>query len=107
MDADLSNFTVPLDTPISCLNVAKSFAGLEKREKLYCHYLSRASWEGAYICLFQTSPESVPIFLFLREIFSRQSLPSLQAACETKVTQDEFKVVPVIILSAWRTSKIN
>lgn len=93
MEEDLSHFTVPLDTPISRLDACKSFRGLEKREKLYCHYLSRASWEGSYICLFQTSPESVPVFLFLRGIFSRQSLASLKADSESLVTHEEFKVL--------------
>lgn len=92
MEADRSSFIVPLDTPISCLEACKSFSGLESKEKLYCHYLSRASWEGGYICLFQTSPESVPAFLFLRELFSRQSVASLQASCETTVSDEEFKV---------------
>ena len=93
MEGDLSQYTVPLDTPISSLAAGKSFDGLDKKERLYCHYLSRASWEGAYICLFQTSPESVPIFLFLREVFSRQSVSSLKAACENIATEEEFKVL--------------
>ena len=91
MEADLSAFTIPLDTPISKLDAAQAFNGLDKKEKLYCHYLSRASWEGGYICLFQTSPESVPSFLLLRELFTRQSASSLGKAVEGKVKDDEFK----------------
>ncbi len=91
MEVDLSNFTVPLDTPISKLDALKSFNGLDKKERLYCHFLSRACWEGGYICLLQTSPESVPAFLLLREVFSRQSVASLRKAVEGKVTDDEFK----------------
>lgn len=92
MEADLSNFTIPLDTPISKLDAGKSFEGLENKERLYCHYLSRASWEGCSICLFQTSPESVPVFLLLRELFTRQSLSSLRKSCEVTISDDEFKV---------------
>ena len=92
MEVDLSHFTVPLDTPISKLDALQSFNGLDKKERLYCHFLSRACWEGSYICLLQTSPESVPAYLLLREIFSRQSVASLRKAVEGKVTDDEFKV---------------
>lgn len=96
MESDLSQFTIPLDTPISRLDARQSFDGLEEKEKLYCHYLSRAAWEGSYICLLQTSPESVPTFLLLRELFSRQSVPSLQkAAFENSVSEEEFKVIKV------------
>ena len=99
MEADLSNFTIPLDTPISKLDAGKSFEGLDNQERLYCHFLSRASWEGCYICLFQTSPESVPVFLFLRELFTRQSLSSLRKSCEVTISDDEFKVYNYRVLS--------
>lgn len=93
MEGDLSNFTVPPDTPISSLDAGKSFNGLNTKERLYCHYVSRASWEGAYVCLIQTSPESVPIFLFLRELFSRQTVASLKAESESAVSEEEYKVL--------------
>lgn len=93
MEGDLSHFTVPPDTPISRLDASQSFNGLETKEKLYCHYLSRAAWEGGYICLLQTSPESVPTFLLLREVLSRQSVDSLRKAAQSSVSEDEFKVM--------------
>jgi len=89
---DLSQHTVPLDTPTSRLEAAQSFQGLAEREKLYCHYLSRAAWEGSYICLLQTSPESVPIFVLLRELFARQSIASLREVVKDLLTEDEFTV---------------
>ena len=88
---DLSTHVVPLATPLSCLQAQEAFAGLSPREKLYCHYISRAAWEGGSVCLFQTSPESVPIFLLLRELFSRQTPDSLGAAVKDSVTEDEFR----------------
>ena len=66
---DLSTHVIPLGTPLSALQAQEAFAGLSAREKRYCHYLARAAWEGAPICLLQTSPESVPVFLLLREVF--------------------------------------
>ncbi len=89
---DTSQHTIPLDTLISGLDASQSFQGLTEKEKLYCHYLSRAAWEGSYICLLQTSPESVPIFVLLRELFSKQSIQSLQEAVKDVLTENEFKV---------------
>ncbi len=88
--ADL--YTVPLDTPISKLEASQAFKGLTNKERLYCHYLSRAAWEGGYICLLQTSPESVPLFLLLQELFNRQSVSSLRAVVKDSFTDEEFKV---------------
>ncbi len=87
-----SLYTIPLDTPISKLEASQAFKGLTPKEKLYCHFLSRASWAGSYICLFQTSPESVPLFLLLQELFKRQSVSSLRDAVKDSFTDDEFKV---------------
>ena len=88
---DLSTHVVPLATPLSSLQAEEAFMGLSPRERLYCHYLSRAAWEGGPICLLQTSPESPPIFLLLRELLSRQTPASLRAAVQETVTDDEFK----------------
>ena len=92
MDVDLSNFIISLDTPISKLEARDAFDGLTEREKLYCHFLARAAWEGGVICLLQTSPESVPIFLLLRELFSRQDPGALRQAVANSVSEEEFKV---------------
>lgn len=89
---DVSNYTIPLDTPISALEAEEAFNGLSDNEKLYCHFLSRGSWEGAPICLLQTSPESVPLFMLLRELFSRQSVASLRTAVGSSLSDDEFQV---------------
>lgn len=97
---DLADYTVPLDTPISALDAEEAFNGLTNDEKHYCHFLSRGSWEGAPICLLQTSPESVPLFLLLRELFSRQSVASLRTAVGISLSDDEFKVSCVWSLSA-------
>lgn len=90
---DLSIHVLPLSTPLSSLEASAAFSGLSQREKLYCHHLSRAAWEGGPICLLQTSPESVPIFLLLKELFSRQTPASLQAAVESTVSEEEFRAL--------------
>ncbi len=91
--------TVPLDTPIVRLEVREAFEGLTEREKLYCYYLARASWEGSVICLVQTSPESPPIFLLLRGLFGSQSIQSLREAVRHGLSDEEFKV------NGWRQGR--
>ena len=81
---------VSLDTPVSKLECKVAFENLSDNEKLYAHYLSRASFEGCLTVLLQTSPESVPIFLLLQELFSGQSVQELRNA--SQCTEDEWKV---------------
>lgn len=50
---DLSQYTLPNSTDIVFLDCVAAFNGLSKREKLYAHYLSQASWYGGLICLYQ------------------------------------------------------
>lgn len=78
------------DTPVSKLECKVAFENLSDNEKLYAHYLSRASFEGGLIVLLQTSPESVPIFLLLQELFGGQSVQELKDLGQC--TEDEWKV---------------
>ena len=96
--ADNSYFTVPLDTPVSKLDAKQAFEGLSEQERLYAHYLCRASWEAAPICLLQTSPESAPVFLLLQRVFSTQSVSSLRETASTQcgISDQQFNVSQVI-----------
>jgi len=78
------------DTPVSKLECKVAFENLTDKEKLYAHYLSRASFEGGLIVLFQTSPESVPIFLLLQALFSGQPVQEFKSTCNCN--DDEWKV---------------
>lgn len=40
-----------LNPPICSLKIASSFAKLTSQEKLYAHWMSRASWAGARIVM--------------------------------------------------------
>ena len=55
---DVSLYKIPSDTPVNKLDCSQAFKGLTDQEKRYAHHFSRAGWEGALICLLQTSPES-------------------------------------------------
>lgn len=90
---DVSSHVTSPNTPLSILQVDEAFNGLSPKEKLYCYYLTRAAWEGGPICLLQTSPESVPVFLLLKELFTRQSPASLRTAVENTVSEDEFRAL--------------
>ena len=50
--------TVPSSMPVADLNASEAFSALTAKEKRYVLHLSRASWEGAKICLSQTSREA-------------------------------------------------
>ena len=78
------------DTPIGKLECKVAFENLSENEKLYAHYLSRASFEGGLIVLLQTSPESVPIFLLLQALFGGQSIQELKET--SQCSEDEWKV---------------
>lgn len=71
------------------LECTAAFNKLSLNEKLYAHYLSRASWAGAYIILAQTSLESLHIFELFQLIFSHISPAELRHAC----VSDEHKNV--------------
>ena len=90
----LSYYVVPADSPVSKLEARQAFDGLTEQERLYAHCLCRASWEGAPICLLQTSPESAPVFLLLQLLFSRQGVTSLRETATSKcgLNSDQFNV---------------
>jgi len=74
---DFSQYIISREVDINLLNCGSAFSGLTEKEKLYAHYLCRASWEGSLICLLQTSPESPGIFLLLQNLFHAEPLEKL------------------------------
>ena len=69
---DPSHYTLPNDQPVVTLDASEAFSGLTERERLYAHYLSRASYYGSLIVLVQTSPEAPHIFRLLHRINTAQ-----------------------------------
>jgi len=67
----------------------KAFNGLDNKERNYCYYFSRASWEGAKICYFQRSYEAPALFYMLSKIFTIQSLDEIKTICLSKGWSDE------------------
>lgn len=94
-DLDYSQYIISREIDINILDCATAFAGLTEKEKLYAHYLCRASWEGAHICLLQTSPESPGIFLLLQQLFHAESVEELKERAllsDNGPSKDEFEV---------------
>lgn len=92
---DLSQFTISSETPINFLECQTAFDGLSDKEKLYSHYLLKASFEGSLICLLQTSPEAPRIFQLLQRVFSSESVAELKEKAlkaENGPTSEEFDV---------------
>lgn len=68
-------------TRISGMDCRSAFEKLDKTEKLYAYYFSRASWEGAKICYFQRSYESPAFFYIINKIFSLQKIEEVKSYC--------------------------
>eukprot|EP01063_Lacrimia_lanifica_P006041 TRINITY_DN13631_c0_g1_i1.p1 TRINITY_DN13631_c0_g1~~TRINITY_DN13631_c0_g1_i1.p1 ORF type:complete len:775 (+),score=339.75 TRINITY_DN13631_c0_g1_i1:22-2346(+) len=77
---DMSIYTIPMDTPVVGLKATDAFNMLTEDEKAYAYYIGRASWDGAKICLLQTSPESVPIFSLFQLCFGSRPAAEMAAA---------------------------
>lgn len=64
---------VPKEVPVLKLACAEPFRKMTKKERLYAHHMSRASWLGSKICLVQTSPEAPLIFDMFQFLFSERT----------------------------------
>jgi len=67
-----SQHVISRDTPVYQLEVEKAFESLSESERQYSHHLSMAAFLASPTVLFQTSPESAPLFaLFLHFLSAR------------------------------------
>lgn len=62
-------FSYSPDTPVVPLDAKDAFEKLSDKEKMYSHYMSRASVFGGLIVLLQTSPESPQVSLGLESVW--------------------------------------
>uniref|UniRef100_A0A669CSZ3 Dipeptidyl peptidase 3 n=1 Tax=Oreochromis niloticus TaxID=8128 RepID=A0A669CSZ3_ORENI len=87
-----SQYYLPNDIGISALDCSEAFRLLSPQEKMYAHYLSRASWYGGLAVLLQTSPESANIFVLLQRIFRKQTPAQLeQVATAAGLSSEEYQ----------------
>ncbi|KAM9331828.1 dipeptidyl peptidase 3-like [Pholidichthys leucotaenia] len=87
-----SQYYLPNDVGISALDCGEAFHLLSPKEKMYAHYLSRASWCGGLVVLLQTSPESANIFVLLQKIFRKQTPAQLEeVATAAGFNSEEFQ----------------
>eukprot|EP00500_Bicosoecida_sp_ms1_P004572 CAMPEP_0203815534 /NCGR_PEP_ID=MMETSP0115-20131106/11160_1 /ASSEMBLY_ACC=CAM_ASM_000227 /TAXON_ID=33651 /ORGANISM="Bicosoecid sp, Strain ms1" /LENGTH=727 /DNA_ID=CAMNT_0050724431 /DNA_START=24 /DNA_END=2207 /DNA_ORIENTATION=- len=93
---DPKHHVVDNSVSVAQLDCTTAFAGLTPQERLYAHYIGRASWEGAKICLLQCSAESPAIFALLQRLFAAQSAAALgEAAAKAGVDADDVKAFVV------------
>ncbi|KAF7206239.1 dipeptidyl peptidase 3 [Nothobranchius furzeri] len=87
-----SLYYLPNDIGVSALNCSEAFRLLSPQEKMYAHYLSRATWYGGLIVLLQTSPESADIFVLLQRIFRKQTPEQLELVAKAAgLSSDEYQ----------------
>ncbi|GAA5867247.1 hypothetical protein JCM8547_003134 [Rhodosporidiobolus lusitaniae] len=58
------------EPPVCTLQITNTFAQLTKQEKLYSHYLSKASWAGGRIILRQSTHKAESLFDLILAVFS-------------------------------------
>jgi len=92
-NVDMSCYIIPNDVPVCQLDCQKAFNALNMKEKLYCHYLSKACEEGGLIVLVQTSPESIPIFLLMQGLFSKEGPNLREKALKDGVSESDFEAL--------------
>lgn len=93
---DASHFVLPNNVGFSILDCKEAFALLSQDEKLYAHFLSRASWYGGLIVLLQTSPESPGIFVLLSKLFRAQGPEELKGMAQhLGITEQEYQALLV------------
>jgi len=90
----LAMHSIPSTVSFVNLEVTGPWEQLSEREKMYAYHIAQASWQGAPICLFQTSPESPGIFRLFQLVFSAQPLDDLRKAAEQdEVSQEEITAI--------------
>uniref|UniRef100_T1H2W4 Uncharacterized protein n=1 Tax=Megaselia scalaris TaxID=36166 RepID=T1H2W4_MEGSC len=89
VDLKLKPHLLPNTQPIAELECKVAFNLLTKQEKLYAHYLSKASQVGALISSVQSSPEAPLLISLLRRIFTLQHPDDLRKHLLAEGVSDE------------------
>lgn len=90
MGIDKKLYCYPSNTPVCALNCEEAFDGLTPKEKLYAHYMLKASFTGSLITHCQTSPESPPLFATLYKFFKTELSVDPSFELMKKRAIDEF-----------------
>ncbi len=78
-----------MEIPVVQLKCESAFNLLSDKEKMYAYYLSKASWEGAKMCLFQCSQVSAYLFMIFQELFRNVKVDDLYNDYD-KIEVDKF-----------------
>ena len=69
---------ITTEVPIRNIDCEAAFNSLDKNERLYSYYFSRASWEGHKICFFSKSYQAPALFYLIMKIFSTQEVSEVK-----------------------------
>ena len=72
MDPGLKHHVVTVVGSVAQLECTEAFKLRTPKERLYAYHVGKAAWEGAKICLLQTSAESPAIFRCVAIAHGRQ-----------------------------------
>ncbi|MEE9393594.1 MAG: dipeptidyl peptidase 3 [Planctomycetota bacterium] len=87
---DLSFYVNPENVPVRALEARADFEALTPKEKLYAHWMARASWVGSLITWEQLSPESPDLLRLFQGIFGKDPVGLRREASRRGVSGKEL-----------------
>lgn len=88
---DLSRYVTPTDVAVRELEATEAFEELTPKEKLYAHWMAKASWIGSLITWEQLSPESPDLLRLFQAVFGVDRVELLRQASRRGVTSEEME----------------
>ncbi|MFT7618974.1 MAG: dipeptidyl-peptidase-3, partial [Planctomycetota bacterium] len=82
--------TTPEVVPVTLLDGRAAFDGLTKKEKLYAHWMSQASWWGALITFEQLSSESPLLLELIMRVYSGSDVTFRKTATRAGLSSEDI-----------------
>ncbi|CAH7671578.1 peptidase family M49-domain-containing protein [Phakopsora pachyrhizi] len=86
-----SRYEPDREPPICSLNITESFEGLTNDERLYAHWMSRASWHGARLIMNQWTPRAEQLYNFITCVFGSTDDPTRLSSFQSLKSQSSLR----------------